>query len=539
MKILMVQPRINKVMFEYDPEDTEPFYAYVMPLGMPYISAVLKQAGYDVAVVNLNNEKGLVEDILSEVFINYYDVVFTGGLSLSFPNVRDIVKYIREYSPLSNIVVGGGMVSAQPELMFKLLQPDYGIIYEGEETALELVRTIEQNTSMREVRGIIYAGGKTAPRPAICDLDALPFPDLRSFGYDQYLENQLSDYVMFESLDFPRQYSIVASRSCPGKCTFCFHSTGYKYRQRSIENIMKEVRFSVERYKINHLFFLDELFAYDKPRALEFCKQFEAFAKTVPWEIRIYLNLRVDCADEEVIDALKRAGATVIGLGLESMNQTILDSMRKGTTPKQIQDTFQMLADKTLISQGAYLFGDPKETLETAADTLKFYSERQDIIKGGACLSFIIPFAGSPVYKYCVKNGIIPDEVAFVENLAKNGHDFANPINMTSLSESDFEKLKEMVFAAEYVVPYYSVPKSIKVVDGVTEVYTECPYCHRMETLKNVRLPSGFGRVGVVCRYDDCRGRFHLATRWRTLAQFLVKMFGHQRMVRLRKMVGV
>ena len=160
--------------------------------------------------------------------LHKYDVVFLGGLSLYYPHIRDTISYIREASPETKIVVGGGLITSQPELMYNLLGADYGIIGEGENTAVELLECIEKDGYLSEVNGIIYRNKNgdlitTPPRDPIMDLDSLPFPDYDGFGYAEYLDRvKPGDYIAYDIVDEPRFYPLLASRSCPFRCTFCF-----------------------------------------------------------------------------------------------------------------------------------------------------------------------------------------------------------------------------------------------------------------------------------------------------------------------------
>ena len=338
MKILFILPRYNESRYAYNPHSTNPVYDYLIPVGMPSICSVLKNAGYEVDVQNQNHETGLIKDIVSNKLKNsYYDIIFTGALSMMYPNIRDLVQFIREVSPSSKIVVGGGIISAQPEIMINLLKPDYGIVFEGEETCLELVKCLESNGDCSKINGLVFRKNgdiiKTPPRNQIMNLDALPFPDFEAFGIQKYIDNQKSDYLAFGDHDYMRPYSIISTRGCAYNCTFCYHTTGPKYRIRSIENIIGEIKFALNMYRVNHFFFFDELFAYDKQRVLEFCKQLREIYDNTPWPIRMFCNLRVDCADEEIINALKSVNCVSIGLGLESYSLPILNSMKKNITP--------------------------------------------------------------------------------------------------------------------------------------------------------------------------------------------------------------
>jgi anaerobic magnesium-protoporphyrin IX monomethyl ester cyclase len=496
---------------------------------MPYISAVLKQNGYtDITGLNLNNEQGLVKDAVQRHLAeNKYDIIFTGGVSFLYHNVKDLINYIREVSD-AKIVLGGGLVSARPELMLRLLKPDYIIRYEGEVTALELVRSLERKTMLESVDGLCFkdSTGKTVmtpPRVQIKNLDSIPYPDLELFGYANQVNNFRPEYIAYDATDNPRPYPIVASRGCTHNCTFCFHTIGRGYRLRSIENLMGEIKYAVSKYRANVIFFNDELFSHDKKRTLEFCRQMKEFEATVPWKITMMFNLRVDTTDDELLDAVTGIGCNIVGLGLESYSLPILKSMKKFITPEQIRKAVQGVADRNCVVQGSFIFGDPAETLETAQETLDFYTNRQDILKKGGQVFFIMLFPGSQLYEDAIKRGIIRDEENFFENIALKTYNRLNPINLTHLSESDFEILKNRVFTTEYITHKSCIPV---VNDGV--IYATCPFCGSAQEYRNLQVPAFVG-----CR--KCNGRYYLSPWWYKLSQAFVRMVGFQFAERVRK----
>jgi radical SAM superfamily enzyme YgiQ (UPF0313 family) len=542
MKILFILPRFNKGFGTvYNENETGIDYDYLMPVGMPYIASYLKHNGYDVSALNLNHTPGLVKDIVQKtVTETHYDFVFTGTISIMYPAVRDIIKYVREASPNTITVCGGGIISSNPELMMKLINPHYGIIFEGEETALELIKTTENKQPTYNVKGILFWNEgvvcKTSPRPQIKNLDTLPFPDLELFGYSEYLKHQeLGGWNQYPRDYPPRPYMLVSARGCNFSCSFCFHTTGKKYRYRSVENIMSEIKYVVEKNHINFFTFLDELFSYDKARALEFCRQFKEYQKTIPWRIEMYCNLRVDCADAEILDAMKSCGNIVIGLGLESYNQTVLDSMRKHITPYQIKTTLEMIAKRNLVPQGGFIFGDSAETLSTARETLKFIKDNPHLSRGGLFMGFIIPFPGTAIYKYALEKRIIKDETEFINKLTSTDYNYDNVYNFTSLSDKDFDKLKDEVFTLKYTAIPVAVPSKIS--NGV--VYVKCPHCGQMQYYKTTKLPHAQFSVGVICNNPECNGRFEMGTRYIQLGRLAVKLLGFKRMRQIKNWVGI
>jgi len=519
LNILIILTRFNANPFIYDPNSTNKFRSYLMPIGLAYITSILKKDGFNVDVLNLNHKHGLIKDILKEELTKkHYDVVFTGGVSIYYPNIRDYINYIREISPKTKIIIGGGLISSQPEIMFKLLKPDFIVVGEGEITAIELVRCVQNNGDISTVDGIGYPDNNgnlilNKPRKPIMDLDNLPYPDYEAFEFEEFLTHTKPTYISYDYFDEPRVYPILASRSCPFACTFCFHTIGNKYRQRSIDNIIDEMKYAINKYHVNVFFFYDELFAYDKERAMEFCTKLKQYLDTVPYEIRINLNLRVDCADEEIIKAMKSVNCNPVGLGLESYSQTILKSMKKHTTPDQIKNALKLISDNGLTAQGSFILGDSAETFDTMNETLNFYDNNQDILGAGVSLGFIIPFQGSPIYKHCVKKGIIKDEIEFIENRAKNGYNFYHPINLTdTMSDRDFERMRARVFQSVSTTGYHVTPFFNEKVNDISEIHVKCPHCNKISKFKNLNPIGILDTPNVGCKH--CNKRFYIVTKY-------------------------
>lgn len=538
MKICILLPRFNKNPFIYDPHSHERIYNYMMPLGLAYISSVLKQNNFDVTVINLNHEDGLINDILNHKLTEtIYDILFTGSLSIYYPNIRDYIKYIREISPNTKIVVGGGLISAQPEIMFKLLKPDFIVIGEGEQTVIELVKCIENNGNLSNIDGLGFYQNALVinkPRKPIMNLDTIPFPDHKDMGLNEYLNRMLpQNYILFDSFDNPRAYPILMSRSCPFGCTFCYHQIGKKYRQRSIENIMDEIRFVTNEYKINIFSCYDELFAYDKERIIEFCNQMRDFRETVPWDIKWNCSLRVSDVDDELIKIMKESGCFLISFGLESYSNVILESMRKKITSQQIDNALQIVSNNNIAIQGTFIFGDPAETIETAQETLNYFKEKRDVIRGGVQLGFIIVFQGSPLYNWCIQTSLITNEVEFIENRAKNGYVFHEPMNMTGLSNKEFYKLKSKIMTDIYTVGHHITPIKSDNIDGASEVHIKCPYCNNISILKNMPSPKGFQIQNIGCRY--CNGRFDMVSKYYIIRKMLLKTVGFYNLLKVSK----
>lgn len=512
MKILLVIPRYgftNKINYEY-----------AFPLGLAYISSILKDNGHEVICFNLNHYNGKMEDLINEQLDRTnFDIVCTGHMAVGYIIIEKIVNTVREHKSRPAVILGGPIITAEPEFMVKLLKPDFAVVGEGEVTLLELLEAIQKKSDFDDIEGICYINkeGKvilTEPRPPINDLDSLPLPDFEGFEYNKFLNNISSNYIVCAQLDYPRIYPILCSRGCPYQCTFCYHSLGTKYRQRSVDSVMMELHKNVRRYKINIISIYDDLFSIDKQRLYDFCKRLNDLRKELPWELKWSCQLFVNTVDREMLKKLKDSGCCWVSYGFESMSQKVLRSMNKPTTPQKIVRAFQFTREARLAVQANFIFGDVAETMETANDTLR---SLRDIFNGQVASGFIQPYPGSEIYKHCIRKGIIKDKLNFIKYGMSTGKLLY--YNMTEgMSSKEFKKLKQKIFEAVIKYSRFVHPISFKKMDeNRYQIEIQCPFCHEKMLYKNFKILNKLTFVDFIgCR--RCGARFYVAGRFKFIA---------------------
>jgi hypothetical protein len=295
---------------------------------------------------------------------------------------------------------------------------------------------------------------------------------------------------------------------------------------------MDEIKQNVEKYNINIIFIYDELFSHDRDRMIDFCIKFKAYSDTLPYKLWFYCNNRVDSTTEETLKIMKSSGAYLLSFGLESYSQTVLDSMKKHTTPEQINKIVHLMRDNELGLQGSFIFGDVAETMDTARETINFLKENRKIIGTGVASTFIIPFQGTPIYKRCLIDGKITDEFKFIKDREVSGYNFLDPMNMTSLSTNDFENLKEEVYVEHLTAGPYATPIA-EWIDKDNNLYikVKCPWCGKISTIMNFSTPSGETIKNIGCRH--CFYRFNLVSKIYPYINFAIKFFGFNFVYRL------
>lgn len=412
---------------------------YVMPLGILYVSSYLKKANIaNVITLNLNHEEGSEEDILKSYFEKFeIGLVGVGGISGEFCDLYRIASLTKKIDSNIKVVLGGGIVTADPKTTMKAFPGvDYGIIGEGEKTMVDLVSSLMAELPLDSIEGLIFKEGDkqivTANRKEISELDTLPMPDYVGFKYDQYLKENpdLSDEGKKYS-----QVSVIGGRSCKYNCTFCFHPSGSTYRQRSLDSIFSEIDYLVSNYDISYIALREELFATDNIRVKEFCKRAESYH--FDWSIQ----LRIDNVNKELVELLKDTRCRYVFVGVESASNEVLRSMRKGITLEQIEEALTLLKEAGLNSRSGVIFGDSVETWETAMFSLNWFKENYNRFR--MFVDMIIAFPGSTLYKRACQSGVIPDPVQFLK-------DGCPIVNLTQMNHIKFKELVGLIEKMNY-----------------------------------------------------------------------------------------
>lgn len=303
---------------------------------------------------------------------------------------------------------------------------------------IELVGSLHNRTPINEVNGLIYKEQQewriTSRREDKADLDLLPLPDYEGFDYDKYLSTngETENGVKYSPV------AIIGGRSCKYNCTFCFHPSGSRYRQRSLDSIFFEIDYLISHYNVNYIALREELFAADEQRVLDFCNRMKNYASLV-WSIQ----LRVDSVTERMVQALKESNCRYVFLGIESADNRILKSMRKNITIEQVERALDLTINAGLDTRSTIILGDEVESVESAYRTINWWLEHRK--RSSIVIDMIIAFPGSTLYKNARKNGRIPDPIKFL-------HDGCPIINLsTEMSDEEYLKLVKDISSYNHI----------------------------------------------------------------------------------------
>jgi len=434
MKVLLIDPFEKQAVYGHVK------YTLSAPsLGLAYLASYLRQNQIESHILDARG-RGLSLKEISD-FICEYKPSIVGLTSTTpvFGNAIQIAKQVKDILPEVQLVMGGPHITGQgSQILEKWDFIDILAIGEGEQTLLE----IAQGKDIRSIQGIVYrCDGELAanpPRASIADLDSLPFP-ARDF-YD--LKNYTNPLHEIYGKPFT---TVISSRGCPFRCTFCSsqNTFGRNVRYRSVENVMEEIDFLIDRYKIRGLAFYDDTFTLSEERVVEMCSELEK--RKISW----VCNIRVNTATKNMIRMMKNSGCKLLHFGLESGDQLILDEIKKDITVEQIREVFSWVKNVGIDTAGSFIFGAPSETLETAEATIRLAEE---IPLTFATFFILSPYPGTEVFKEMKKKGYMK-EFEWTDVYAPK---YGNPlINHPNISEEDLIRLQKEAYRRFYIRPGY------------------------------------------------------------------------------------
>jgi anaerobic magnesium-protoporphyrin IX monomethyl ester cyclase len=336
-----------------------------------------------------------------------FDVVGITSISTYAFRVNQLLKEMKKEKVKAPIVLGGPHASILPESCLEN-GADYVVMGEGEAPMLELVRALENGNDLCNVGNVAYKRGdeiiKNARKPPVTPLDEIPMP-----AYDLL---PMKRYRCSEARTRRQpSYSIVSSRGCTGRCSFCSRSvSGGKVRQFSAERIIEEFFLLRDQYGAEDISIWDDNFLSDHDLAREVCENLirKKFNKT--WSV----EARVDCVNESILKDLKRAGCDFIAYGIESGSQRVLDQLKKGITLEQIEKTVRLTQKVGIHVRGYFMMGLPFETLEEMEETICFAIKLDIEVPS---FSMFVPLPGTLEYGRAQKTGTFPDPEYFLHGI--------------------------------------------------------------------------------------------------------------------------
>ena len=389
-------------------------------LALAYLGAVSERRGDTVRVYDADVEDQPLAEFIQEFKPNLV------GITTNTPQVKQAWRTAAAIKKEMDIpiVLGGPHVSVMSEeLDFESLrQPQVDLVVRGEGegpwieisdivdsylrdqpefTATGLMRP--ELDLFRDTKGTSYKTSdgqlhRNPDAPVIADLDSLPWPAYHLFKMNRYTNLQPAT----DAIPGERSFSILTSRGCPYRCTFCSQSImPIKWRARSPENVIAEWRHLVQDLGAMEIGVLDDSANIRRNRLVQLADDLVANKLNhVPW---IFVNgIRANLADVELLKKLKAAGLRRTAFGVETGDEQMIIKIDKHVDHDTIRQAFKNAKAAGIETIGFFIIGLPGDSRETMQKTINFAIELDPMI---ANFSMMTPYPGTIVYEQVKRNG--------------------------------------------------------------------------------------------------------------------------------------
>lgn len=382
MKILLIYPYFLDDRLQG--EDVQ-----IVPIGVYYIGALLKENGYDVEILNwhdINKTPQKIEETLKE---KKPEVI---GFSIVHANRWggiDVARIAKQILPGVKIVFGGiGATFLWMHLLKNFKEIDYVVIGEGEYSFLDLVQSIgrRDDNAIEKIKGIAFRKkGKVArsgDAEVVQDLDQLPMP---------------SKYFKFQHLS--------SSRGCPADCRFCGSPKfwGRRVRFHSPEYVVEQLE-QLYRKGVTFFYISDDIFTMKADRVIRICKKIIRKHLKINW----FAIARVNHVNEEMLYWMRKAGCIQISYGVESGSERIRAVLNKNIKTNDIKKAFAVTTRYGILARAYFIYGSPGENWRTIEDTIELIHEIKPL---GAIFYILDVFPGTALYENFQRRTRLGDDI--------------------------------------------------------------------------------------------------------------------------------
>ncbi|HPQ68366.1 MAG TPA: radical SAM protein [bacterium] len=336
------------------------FYA-MPPLGIATLAGCLDRAGYPVELFDANVHANDEQFITRNLEENRFDHVGISANYFSAESALELAAIVRRRHPETLITLGGPVGLLNPARFADYTQAVDLIVHgEGEETIVDILRALEDGTTLQNIAGTTFVRGgvvERGPARKPLEMDSLPRPMLEKLPLNRYRLHP--PFGVFP----PGQY-IESARGCPYGCSFC--TLPREIRFRSPDLVVNDIADLIRRYRVREIHFVDPTFTFDRDRVIEISRGIKRLNAKLHWTCKT----RCDMVDPEMLAEMAASGCYTISYGIETASQPILDFYNKEITVEEIGRGLDATRQAGIRILAYMLIGSPGETEETVRETM-------------------------------------------------------------------------------------------------------------------------------------------------------------------------
>ncbi len=365
------------------------------PIGILQLASWLEKHGHPTQVHDCLGPYAppSIEANAEQILATDPELVGFSATTSGFMDAVDIAAYIKAKRPHIRTFFGNVHVSSiGAPLLDHFPEIDYLCIGEGEGAMLD----VAEGLADRDIANIIYRDGGghaviNERRARILDLDELPFP-----AYEKLAGFPHGYHLPLFSYEKRWGATMITSRGCPYTCSFCDRTVYERlYKYNSAQYVHDHIRHLRDHFGVHHINIYDDLFTAHKKRIHELCELLIA----QPLGVDFNCAIRTGHTSDEMLALLKRAGALMVSMGIESADPGMMERHKTGVTLDAVKKTVEQIHAAGLRAKGLFIFGLPGETPETVKATSDFILSL-DLDEMN--MTKFSPMYGAPIWDECV-----------------------------------------------------------------------------------------------------------------------------------------
>lgn len=348
-----------------------------MPLGLASIIAQIDESKHEINTLDLmfcDKPEAELNQILATfdphiiaLSIRNLDNQNCFNTEYYLPLDKKIVEGCRENSR-ATIIIGGPAFTVSPLAVFEYLEPDFGVIGEGETVFPKLLDRIEQGAEYTNLPGLVWRdadGIHHNPHGFVTNLDALKPPRRDLFDNQQYAQKR-------------GMANIVVKQGCSFGCLYCDgpHVMGKRWRMKSPRTVAAELESLQKDSGMNVVFFTDAIFNYPLNHAKAICQAIIERGLSIYWVATIHPRF----VDKSLLELMKQAGCVTASTSCDACSEKMLKVLRKGFTKDELKSCLTMLEEMNINYVLSLLFGGPGENRETVEESIRFLEDRKPMM---------------------------------------------------------------------------------------------------------------------------------------------------------------
>ncbi len=404
------------------------------PIGLSLIASMLKDE-HEVVIFDSNVVKNPLQELRKTIERVNPDLVavslrnIDGQLSFNacsyYEPFVNMIRIIKEVSPSSKLIVGGPGFTAFPEeIMKRNPEIDYGVVSNGENVIVELLKNLE---NPRKVKNVIFRDNEKiqfTEQGAPPDLDSVPFPFWEGFDMSTYRQ-------------FPYSVGVETKRGCTFNCVHClYHCLQKKHvLLRSPKRVVNEIEKLVNDYGINHFFFTDPIFNFPPDHGQKICQEIVKRKLGIKWRAWF----RSDSMNAKVMADALDSGCDLFDFSPDGACNEAMEVLGKNMTINDVERTVNTIGKMENAKVGYnFMYDLPRanrqqmvgltrllpKIVRTCGNKLQYMSFTKLRI-----------YPNTPLYNIALKNGKINEQtdlmqpVYYKSNFSKIQHYYVSLIS--------------------------------------------------------------------------------------------------------------